>query len=169
MSQRPSGDGPLNKIVRRLNPIKRFTQLGTEAPGRSLNQDTAGAAQPRPPAQGPAAANPAGASAQSAGGAETALPEGRSITIPEAGDTVAGASASAVPPQPGRLLTDVGQSPAAAYWKTHGMMPNFFSLQVMATRRRLEVKLGRRPTGQEISKDLGSRDLSADASNRPTI
>lgn len=154
--------------MRRLGSVRRFNQLGTPAPGRQVQrQGTQGAPQPRPPAQGPAAGQPA--QAQATQGGDIPLPEGRTITIPEPGDAVAAGSAPVLPNQPGQLLADVKESPAVAYWRQHGMMPNFFSLQVMASRRQLELQLGRAPTAREIAQSLSQRDMSTDASQSPTI
>ena len=166
MSNRSSGDGQLSRIMRRLGSATRFNRLGTPQPGQEVGQ---GVAQPRPPAQGPAAgqAQPPQQTAPQETDANTILPEGEQLVVPSPGDVSASATATAI--KPGDLPTNVDESPSLAYWRKHGMMPNFFSLQVMATRRQLEVQLGRAPSGREIAQQLGQRDASEDAGGTPVI
>ena len=161
MSNRSSGDSQLGRIMRRLGSATRFNRLGTPQPGQQVGQ---GVQQPRPPAQGPAAAQQP---VPQETDANTVLPQGEQLVVPSPGDVSASATATAV--QPGDLLTNVDESPSLAYWRKHGMMPNWFSLQIITTRRQLEVQLGRAPTGREVAQQLGRRDASEDAGGTPAI
>ena len=167
MAVRSSGGGQLDRIMRRMGSVMRFKKLGQAAPGRTLQQQgTQGAPLPRPPAQGPAAPAQAAAPQVEQGGA---LTEGQPIVVPAPGETAPGVPAVAPPARGGELLGDIQESPAVGYWRRYGMMPSFLSLQVMTTRRQLELKLGRPPTSREIAQSLSQRDASAGASVTPTI
>ena len=172
MTSRPSGgEGQIGRIMRRLGTVTRFNRLGQPAPSRTLQQQpTQGAPQPRPPAQGPAAPRQAPTD-QPPAGQVSGFAEGQEITVPGPGEGPPGGQLPGpVAPAPGgQLLGDIQESPAVQYWREHGMMPNWFSTQVMATRRKLEAQLGRRPSGREIAQELSRRDMSADSSNTPTI
>ncbi len=164
------GGGALDRIMRRVGAINRFTRMGTPAPGRQIQQQpTQGSPQPRPPSPEPARPVPAAQAAPAAAApVETPIPVGQEISVPDAGAVPVAPPPAAPQAEPGALLGDIKESPAQQYWRRYGIMPNWFSLQVMATRRQLENQLGRPPTAREIAQKLSSRDAST-RTETPTI